>query len=99
MPNLRSHKRGRSVDQRLICNFEQRLIAASRDVDSEEARSDSEYDSDVIVVGKGRQYPRVSKTPHNHTPSSMRTLPPSPTSSQEAVNGPVPEPALVEWHP
>jgi hypothetical protein len=95
MPNFRSRKRGRSVDQRLICNVEQRFITASRDVDSEEARSDSEYDSDVIVVGKGRKCPRVSKTPPNHTPSSMRTLTPPPTFSQEAVNRPAPEPALL----
>jgi hypothetical protein len=53
MPELRSHKRGRSLDQRLFGNSEHRFITASGEAEAEATTSDSEYDSDVIVVGKG----------------------------------------------
>jgi hypothetical protein len=73
MSELRSHKRTRSVDQCVICHSEQRFITAGGDVEPEETRSESENDSDVIVVGKGRKCPRVSSTPLILRPSSMRT--------------------------
>jgi hypothetical protein len=69
MPELRSHKRGRSLDQRLFGNSEDRFITAGGEAEAEATTSDSEYDSDVIVVGKGRKCLRVSRTPPNHTPS------------------------------
>jgi hypothetical protein len=94
MPEPRSHKRGRSLDQRFICNSEQRFITAS-EVEANETRSESEYDSDVIVIGKGRKCPRVSRTPPNHMPSSRRTLPSQPTP--HILPRITPEPALLEW--
>jgi hypothetical protein len=90
MPELRSHKRGRS---------EHRVITASGEVEAQATTSDSEYDSDVIVVGKGRKCPRVSRTPPNHTPSWMRALPQPPTSPQSISSTSLPEPAPLEWHP
>jgi hypothetical protein len=53
MPKLRSHKRGRSLDQRLFGNSEHRFITASGEAEAEATTSDPEYDSDVIDVGKG----------------------------------------------
>jgi hypothetical protein len=53
MPELRSHKQGRSLDQRLFGNSEHRFITASSEAEAETTTSDSEYDSDVIMVGKG----------------------------------------------
>jgi hypothetical protein len=99
MPELRSHKRGRSLDQRLFGNSEHRFITASGEAEAEATTSDSEYDSDVIVVGKGRKCPRVSRTPPNHTPSWMRTLPLPSTSPQDVASRSLPDPALLEWHP
>jgi hypothetical protein len=52
-PELRSHKRGRSLDQRLSTQSEYRFITASGEVEVQAMISDSEYDSDIIVVGKG----------------------------------------------
>jgi hypothetical protein len=98
MPELRSHKRGRSLDQRLSSKSEHRFITASGEVEAQATTSDSEYDSDVIVVGKGRKCPRVSRTPPNHMPSWMRTLPQPPTSPQSTSSTSLPEPALLEWH-
>jgi hypothetical protein len=83
MPELRSHKRGRSLDQRLFSESEHRFITASGEVEAQATTSDSEYDSDVIVVGKGRQCPRVSRAPPNHTPSWMRALPQPPYITAE----------------
>jgi hypothetical protein len=99
MPELRSHKRGRSLDQRLFGNSEHRFITASGEAEAEATTSDSEYDSDVIVMGKGRKCPRVSRTPPNHTPSWMRTLPLPSTSPQDVTSRSLPDPALLEWHP
>jgi hypothetical protein len=99
MPELRSHKRGRSLDQRLFSKSEHRFITASGEVEAQAMTSDSEYDSDVIVVGKGRKCARVSRTPPNHTPSWMRALPQPPTSPQSISSTSLPEPALLEWHP
>jgi hypothetical protein len=96
MPELRSHKRGRSLDQRLFCNSEQRFITTSGEVDAEETRSESDYDSDVMVVGKGRKCPRVSRTPPNHVPSSKRTVPLQPTSP--ILPRIIANPALLEWY-
>jgi hypothetical protein len=98
MPELRSHKRGRSLDQRLLSQFEHRFITASGEVEAQGTTSDSEYDSDLIVVGKGRKCPRVSRTLPNHTPSWMRALPLPPTSPSIASTS-IPDPALLEWHP
>jgi hypothetical protein len=88
-PNV--HKRGRSVDQRSTYTSEKRFLTSEVEVEIEERRSDSEYDSDVIVVGKGRKCPRVSETPQNHTPSAMRMLP-APQSSPQPPQSPVPPP-------
>jgi hypothetical protein len=62
MPELRSHKRGRSLDLRLFCNSEQRFIHANGEVEVEATTSNSEYDSDVVVVGEGRKCRRVPRT-------------------------------------
>jgi hypothetical protein len=50
MPELRSHKRGRSLGQRLFGNSEHRFTTASGEAEAEATTSDSEYDSDVILV-------------------------------------------------
>jgi hypothetical protein len=55
MPELRSHKRGRSLNQHLFGNSEHRFITASGEAQAEVTTSDSEYDSVVIVVEKGRK--------------------------------------------
>jgi hypothetical protein len=75
------------------------------EVDIEEPRSDSEYDSDVIVVGMGRKCRRISETPPNHAPSAMRMLPAPPSSSQ-SQRSPIPppetlnqDPGRLEWYP
>jgi hypothetical protein len=99
MPEVRSHKRGGSFDQRLFSKSEQRFITASGEVEAQATTSDSEYNSDVIVVGKGRKCPRVSRTPPNHTPSWMRALPLPPTSPPSIASTSIPEPAPREWHP
>jgi hypothetical protein len=99
MPELKAHKRGRSFDQRLFSKSELRFITASGEVEAQPTTSDSEYDSDVIVVGKRRKCPSVSRTPPNHTPSWMRALPQPPTSPQSISSTSLPEPALLEWHP
>jgi hypothetical protein len=57
MPELRSHKRGRSLDQRLFGNSEHRFITASGEAEAEATASDSEYDSDVIVGERGENAP------------------------------------------
>jgi hypothetical protein len=51
IPEVRSHKRGRSLDKQLFSKSEERFIAASEV--QRQATSDSVYDSDVIVMGKG----------------------------------------------
>jgi hypothetical protein len=50
-------------------NSEHRFITASGEAEAEATTSDSGYDSDVIVVGKGQKCLRVSLTLPNHTPS------------------------------
>jgi hypothetical protein len=75
------------------------FITPSGEVESQAMTSDSEYDSDVIVIGKGRKCPRVSRMPPNHTPSWMRALPQPPTSPQRISSTSLPEPALLEWDP
>jgi hypothetical protein len=102
-PNV--HKRGRSVDQRSTYTSEKRFLTSGVEVEIEEPRSDSEYDSDVIVVGKGRKCPRISETPPNHAPSAMRMLP-APPSSPQPQGSPVPppetlnrDPGQLEWYP
>jgi hypothetical protein len=67
MPELRSHKRGRSLDQRLFGTSEHRFITASGEKEAEATTSDLEYDSEAIVVGKGQKCDRVSRPPRNHT--------------------------------
>jgi hypothetical protein len=52
---INHHKRGRSLDQRPTPTTRHRFVTAGVEVEIEEPRSDSEYDSDVIVVGKGRK--------------------------------------------
>jgi hypothetical protein len=99
MPELRSHTRGRSVDQRLFSKSEHMFIPASGEVEAQATTSDSGYDSDVTVVEKWRKCLRVSRTPPNHTPSWMRALPLSPTSPQSISSTSLPDPALLEWHP
>jgi hypothetical protein len=101
-PNI--HKRGRSLGQRSAYRSQQRLLPSGVEVGMEELRSDSEYDSDVIVVGKGRKCPRISETPPNHGPSTMRMLPASQASPQMPKSPPPPaetatqDPALLEWY-
>jgi hypothetical protein len=99
MPELRFHKRGRSLDQRLFSKSEHKFITASGEVEEQATTSDPEYDSDVIVVGEGRKCPRVSRTPPNHMPSWMRTVPLPPTSPASIASTSIPEPALLESHP
>jgi hypothetical protein len=99
MPEVRSHKRGRSLDQPLFSKSEHRFITASGEVEAQVTTSDSEYNSCVIAVGKGRKCPRVSRTPPNHTPSWMRALPLPPTSPESIASTSIPEPGLPEWHP
>jgi hypothetical protein len=96
MPELRSHKRGRLLDQRLFSKSEHRFITAIGKVEAPATTSDSEYDYDVIVVGKERKCLRVSRKPPNHMPSWMRALPQPPTSAQRFSSISVPEPALLE---
>jgi hypothetical protein len=102
-PNV--HKRGRSVDLRSTYTSEKRFLTSGVEVEIEEPRSDSEYDSDVIVVGKGLKCPRVSETPPNHAPSALRMLP-APQNSPQPPGSPVPppetpdrDPGLLEWYP
>jgi hypothetical protein len=47
-----SHKRGRPLEHHIGNNPQHRLITAGAEEDSDELRPDSDYDSDVIVVGK-----------------------------------------------
>jgi hypothetical protein len=61
--------------------------------------SDSQYDSDVIVMGNGRKCARVSQMPPNHLPSWMRTLPQPPISVQSISSTSLPQPGLLKWHP
>jgi hypothetical protein len=84
---------------------ETRFLTSGVEVEIEEPSSDSEYDSDVIVVGKGRKCPPISETPPNHAPSAMRMLP-APPSSPLPQGSPVPppeklngDPGLLEWYP
>jgi hypothetical protein len=69
MSELRSHKRGRSLDQGLFGNSGPRFITPSGEAVAEATTSDSEYDSDVMVVGNGRKSPTVPRPPPNHTPT------------------------------
>jgi hypothetical protein len=94
MPSLRSNKRGRSMDQHTMGKTQQRLITAGDQVEPDEAKSDSEYDS----VGKGRKCLRVSRTPLHHTPSSMRIMLHN-ASIEPVSNATAPAPGLLEWHP
>jgi hypothetical protein len=102
-PNV--HKRGRSVDQRSTYTSEKRFLTSGVEVEIGEPSSDSEYDSNVIVVGKGRKCPRIFETPPNHAPSAMRMLP-APQSLPQPPGSPVPppetpnrDPGLLEWYP
>jgi hypothetical protein len=99
MPELRSHKRSRSLDQQLFTKSEHRFITASGEVEAQVMTSDLEYESDVMVVGKGRKCSRVKRKPPNQVPSWMRTLPLPPTSPPSIPSTNIPEPALLEWHP
>jgi hypothetical protein len=54
MVELRSHKRGRSLDLHLCSNSENKFITTTSEAEIAATTSDSEYDSDVIVVGKGQ---------------------------------------------
>jgi hypothetical protein len=98
------HKRGRPLDRRLTHKSQQQFLAAGVEVEIEEPRSDSEYDSDAIVVGKGRKCPRVSEAPPNYAPSVMRMLSTPQLSPQLATSPPprmetaIPNLALLEWY-
>jgi hypothetical protein len=72
----KNQKRGRLLDLQPLYNNrnQNRLIAADYELEIEEIKSDSEYDSDVII-GRGRKAPRVSRTAPHHGPSAMRMLP------------------------
>jgi hypothetical protein len=80
----KNHKCGRSLDLQPLNNNQNqnRLITAGFELEIEEIKSDSEYDSDVIV-GRGRKAPRVSRTPPHHGPSAMRMRPASRSSLKE----------------
>jgi hypothetical protein len=95
-PNV--YKGGQSVDQRRIYTSEKQFLRSGIEVEIEEPRSDTEYDSDVIVVGKGRKCPRISETPPNHAPSAMRMLP-APPSSPQPQGSPVPPPETLNRDP
>jgi hypothetical protein len=69
----------------------------SVEVEPEEIRSESEYDSDVIVIGKRRKCPCVSRTPPKYMPSSMHTLLPPP--GLPVLPRTIPRPVLLEWYP
>jgi hypothetical protein len=105
MSPITNHKRSRLYSQKSSFTAQQRLITAGCEPEIEEPRSDSEYDSDVIVVGKARKCPRVSETPSNHAPSTMRMSPAPQTSPRLPSHQPLqtqasaPEPAMLEWHP
>jgi hypothetical protein len=77
----KNQKRGRSLDLHPSYNNQNqnRLITAGYELEIEEIKSDSEYDSDVIIC-RGRKAPRVSRTPPHHGPSAMRMLPALPSS-------------------
>jgi hypothetical protein len=51
MADLRSPQLGQTLDQHVFINFEPRVMTASGEVEAEGKSSDSDYDSDVIVVG------------------------------------------------
>jgi hypothetical protein len=53
MPDPITHIQGRMLVQHLFGNSEHRFITASGEAEAEAIISDSGYDSDVIVVGKG----------------------------------------------
>jgi hypothetical protein len=102
-PNI--HKRGRSVDQRSTYTSENRFLKSGVEVEIEEPRSHSEYDSDVIVVGTGQKCPPISETLPNHAPSAMWMLH-ARLSSPQPQGSPVPPPetlnrgpGLLEWDP
>jgi hypothetical protein len=96
----KNQKRGRSLDLHPSYNNQNqnRLITAGYELEIEEIKSDSEYDSDVII-GRGRKAPRVSRTPPHHGPSAMRMLPALPSSPPLQPGTPAQDPALLEWHP
>jgi hypothetical protein len=102
-PNI--HNRGRSVDQRSTYTSKNLFLTSGYEVKIEEPRSDSEYDSDVIVVGKGQKSRGISETPPNHAPSAIRMLP-APPSLPQPQGSPIPppdtlnrDPGLLEWNP
>jgi hypothetical protein len=101
---INRHKRGRSLDQRPTPTTRHRFVTAGVEVEIEEPRSDSEYDSDVIVVVKGRKCLTVSETPPHHAPSALRMLPTAqlslqlPSSPQAAMETDFRHQALLEWH-
>jgi hypothetical protein len=96
----KNQKRGRPLDLQPSYNDQNQnlLITAGYELEIEEIKLDSEYDSDVIV-GRGRKAPRVSQTPPHHGPSAMRMLPASPSSPLRQPCTPAQDPALLEWHP
>jgi hypothetical protein len=75
-----------------------RCITAGGEQGVHESTSDSEYDSDVIVVGKGRKCPRISETPPNHALSEMRNILAPPTLLLP-IPPEIPEPGPLEWYP
>jgi hypothetical protein len=62
-------------------------------VEPDEAKSDSECDSNVIVR-QGRKCPEVSRTPPYHKPSSMRIMPDH-ASIEPVSNATTPAPGLL----
>jgi hypothetical protein len=88
-----NQKRGRSL------NLQPSYVTDGYEVEIEEIKSDSEYDSDVTVIGRGRKAPRVSRTPPHHGPSALRMLPAPPSSPLLQPSTPAPEPACLEWYP
>jgi hypothetical protein len=74
------------------------FIAAGGEQGVHKSISDPEYNSDVIVVGQGRKYPRISETPPNHALSEMRNIAAPPTPLLP-IPPEIPEPGLLEWYP
>jgi hypothetical protein len=72
------------------------------EVGIEEPRSDSEYDSDVIVVENGQKCPRGPETPPNYAQPAVKMLPGPqfspqlPSSLLPAMGTAIRNPALLE---
>jgi hypothetical protein len=93
-----THKRSRSLDHISMKTIQNHFIAAGGEQGVHKSISDPEYNSDVIVVGQGRKYPRISETPPNYDLSEMRNIAAPPTPPLP-IPPEIPEPGLLEWYP